>query len=352
MGGKKKLRGLLGILKDNASLIKSILSIKRTTCSIHVAVLRATTHSSSPPPDHRVTAVLSLGNGSRATACTCVAAIMDRLHRSHTAWVSLKCLVVLHSIITRGSFILKDQFSFYPSAGGSNYLNLSQFRDTTDAETWGLSSWVRWYASVLERNLMTSRVLGSYFCCSSVKTDRLKDSHDVISSMDSHLLKEMDALVGMVEEICRAPESLHYQRNDLVYEVLRLVVEDYGSTQYQILIRLTEFGDRVSGLSSGELAELGLCLKRLEECRERLVELFVNRKRNDAFWDLIDHTKIKIAKVKEAREREMILVKFRRREGETESTRIGERVMGVSQLLGLPWLGSDRLQLTVQTAMA
>uniref|UniRef100_A0A5B7CBM8 ENTH domain-containing protein n=1 Tax=Davidia involucrata TaxID=16924 RepID=A0A5B7CBM8_DAVIN len=356
MGRRKKLRDLISILKDKASLIKATLSTKRTTSSIHIAVLRATPHSSSSsPPEHRVDAVLCLGNCSRLTACACIETIMDRLHNSRNTFVAFKCLIILHNIITRGSFILKDQLSFSPSGGGSNFLNLSRFRYDSDIKTTlDLSSWVRWYASVLERNLVTSRALGCYFSSSAIKIDRETDS--TTSLLNSDLLREIDVLVGMVEEICRAPDSLHCQKNDLVFEVVRLVSEDYRSTQYQIYIRLSEFGHRMGGLSSGESGELTCCLKRLEECKERLVALFVNRKRNDDFWDLINHTKMKLVKVREERERQMVLVRMRTKAEAGESTRFRERIEAPSQLLRLPygskWLGVDGVhRLTVSTAM-
>ncbi|KAA8528320.1 hypothetical protein F0562_035675 [Nyssa sinensis] len=351
----KNLRDLIGILKDKVSLIKAALKTERTTSSIHVAVLRATAHfSSSPPPECRIAAILSLGNGSRLTSCACIEAIMDRLHNSRNACVALKSLITLHNIITRGSFILRDQLSFYPSAGGRNFLNLSRFRDDTDVETWELSSWVRWYANILEFNLMTSRVLGSFFSSSSIKSERDKDN--MLSSLNSDLFREIDALVGMVKEICAAPESFHYQQNSLVYEVIRLVGEDYLSTQFQILIRLSEFVDRMGELSNSELAELTCCLEKLEDCREKLEELFVNRKRNDAFWDLIDQTKMKLVKVREERERKRLLARMARKIEGSESTQFGERVVGPGQLLRLPygssWLSVDRIHLTVSTATA
>ncbi|KAA8538131.1 hypothetical protein F0562_027739 [Nyssa sinensis] len=356
MGRRKKLRDLIGILKDKGSLIKATLSTKLTTSSTHVAVLRATPHSSSPPPEHRVDAVLFFGNCSRPTACACIETIMDRLHNSRNACVAFKCLIVLHNFITRGSFILKDQLSFYPSAGGRNFLNLSRIRYDSDIETLLLSSWIRWYASVLERNLVTSRALGCYFSSSAIKYDKDKFSDSMTSLSNSDLLKEIDLLVGMVEEICRAPDSLHCQKNDLVFEVVRLVSEDYRSTQHQIFFRLSEFGYRLGGLSSGESAELTSSLKRLEECKEKLVALFVNRKRNDDFWDLINQTKMKLVKIKEERERQMVLVRMRKKAEASESTRFRERVVGPSQMLRLPyrsnWLGVDGLHLTVSTATA
>lgn len=151
---------------------------------------------------------------------------------------------------------------------------------------------------------MTSRVLGSYFSFSFLlkKSDFDKEAEILTSLLNSDLLREMEALVGMVEEICYAPESLHFQKNNLVYEVVKLVSEDYRLSQYHIMIRLNEFGDRIERLSCSELGELSCGLVRLEASRERLSLLFANRKRNVVFWDLVSQTKMKIVKERQGRE--------------------------------------------------
>ncbi|XP_058222656.1 putative clathrin assembly protein At4g40080 [Rhododendron vialii] len=357
---KKPMRNLMGIFKDKASLIKAALSIKRAAAAVHVAVLRATTHSPSlPPPPHRVSALLSLGRDSRPAAWACVAAILDRLHATRDAYVALKCLITLHHVASEGSVVLKDQLSFYPSTGGRNFLNMSRFRDKRDPETWELSSWVRWYAAVLEGNLTVSRVLGTFLSSDSRRTDanlRNREELRVLTSAD--LVRDLDCLVDMVEEISRAPESLEFQRNDLVYEVVNFVGEYYRSTQYRILGRLGELGERIDGLSSGELSELTRSLERLEVCRGRLSALFVNKKRNDAFWEVVGGTKARAAKLEEERERGRWLVRVgrRREEEEGESTRCRERVGRPSQVLRLPysgdWHGVDRVHFHIEPAMA
>ncbi|CAH1454154.1 unnamed protein product [Lactuca virosa] len=73
MGQSKKLKNLQSICKDKAKIIKATFSItNRTTSSIQIAVLRATNRSSqSPPHDHHVSTLLSLGNTTRHS-CFCM----------------------------------------------------------------------------------------------------------------------------------------------------------------------------------------------------------------------------------------------------------------------------------------
>ncbi|CAI9781626.1 unnamed protein product [Fraxinus pennsylvanica] len=262
------LRELKGILKDKASLFKANLSTNRPLSYVNVTVLRATTHSTtSPPSEHRLIAVLSLGHRSSIMADACTESIMNRLHRTHSPYVALKCLFILHNIISKGSSNLRNQLI---STGGYNFLNLSEFNYKSNIEKREISLWVR------------------------CKRD---------------LLKEMNTLVGFIEGICEVPDSLHLQRNDLLHELMILVGEDYRAAQYQIIPRLssdTDFADQISRLSSTDSSELIACLKRLENCKKRLTEVFANRKRHDAFWELISQRKMELEKMTGNRGRSLV----------------------------------------------
>lgn len=226
---------------------------------------------------------------------------MDRLHRTKNSTVALKCLFTLHNIIIKGPFTLKDQLSCYPSYGGHNFLNLSTFRDDSDIESLELSSWVRWYAGILEQILTVSRVLGYYLNSWKDNQEKKDTSLDLLGLSNADLLYKIEALVVFVEQISFVPESLYLQRNELVYEIVRLIGEDYRSVQGEILSRLEELGKRIMEniLDVGELNELLSYLKILEESKEKLVLLFVNRRKNNGFWDLINQTKIKGMEKKE-----------------------------------------------------
>lgn len=172
---------------------------------------------------------------------------------------------------------------------------------------------------------MVSRVLGSSVSSSTISSIKnFKDFENLTGLLSSDLIKEIKALVDIVEEICRAPDGLITQQNNLVHEAMKLISEDYRSTQQKIYSRFTELDGQVDRLNSGELDELIMCLRKLEESKERLVVLFVNRKRNDAFWELVSGTKINFVRVR--KEREMVLAI-------SESTQLEKRVGAPSQLL-------------------
>lgn len=359
MERRNKLRELIGILKDKASLIRATLLFTCSTSasasassSSRLAVLRATSHHAyAPPHDHLVASVLAIGRANRLAAGACVDALMDRLHGTRNASVALKCLIVLHGVAavpdgatSSSPSFLRDQLAAVPSSGGHNFLNLSSFCDDFNQD---LSPWVRWFAGVLEQNLIASRVSGKF------TADKI-----ITGKSNSELLKEIDSLGNMVQQVSDAPESLHLQRNNLVHEVVMLAGQDYGLAQREIALRVNRLGDRIDDLSPGDSAELIRATKRLEDYRERLGLLLVNRKRNDLFWDLIGGIKAELARrQKEREERRNVVVAVGRRDESSDWTRYGARVAGRPEQLyrfptgggsGSSWLNNDRMALTLR----
>ncbi|CAK9313043.1 unnamed protein product [Citrullus colocynthis] len=350
----KKLKNLIHSFKDKASIIKATFSIHRRSSSIKVAVVRATTHGSrnNPPSDSRLAALLALGNDFRSsTAFACIEALMKRLHTTSSAAVAMKSLFTLHIIVIRGPFNLRDQVAFFPGYGGRNFLNLSAFRDVSDSEMNDLSSWVRWYAGVVEHNVTVDRKLDRILYFRSRNCEIVEDCKEG-RKRKIDLSEELEVLVGFVERICEVPESLYLQKKDLVYEVVRLVLEIYRLVQREIWVRVKEMGDRVESLSLEELTELVGVLARLENCRRKLSVLFVNRGKNEEFWELVKITKGKLAEKKGMKEeKRMVMVEMRA--DSVESTRFWNPFVEPGQLLWVPAgdgpLGPAILPLTVST---
>ncbi|KAF6166817.1 hypothetical protein GIB67_005693 [Kingdonia uniflora] len=328
MGQQSKLRyrDLLGVLKDKASLTKAVI----LTSSLNLTIVRATTHDPSTIPHEKdIDTLLSYGHSSRIPAANCINAIMNRLQNTHDSFVAFKCLVMIHYIIRRGSFILQDQLTIYPLTGGHNYLNLSKFRDNSSLERWEMSSWVRWYARVLEYILCTFRIMGFFICSVTSHPNSSKQEHEekVSALMNIDLIKEIDTLTGFIEELCRAPELLNIRDKGLVHEVMRLMGEEFSSSQREILIRLSELEQRVGTLSFGDSVELVCIFKRLESCKERLLVLFINRKGGlgEVLWGLIRDLKEKVTIEKECGERRLVKAGWRGKF--SESARFGERIL-------------------------
>ncbi|OMO56166.1 ENTH/ANTH/VHS superfamily protein [Corchorus capsularis] len=304
MGRITILRDLIGIIKDKASQSKAALVSNPKTLSLHLALLRATTHDPFTPPDPRhLDALLSTGHSSRATVSSAIEALMDRLQTTRDAAVAIKCLIVVHHIIKRGSFILQDQLSIYPAAGGRNYLKLSNFRDNTTPLTWELSSWVR---------------------C----VDKDTEEEKVSSLINSELLKEINSLVNLLEQISKRPDSLHANGNILIEEVQGLVGEDYLSSIDEVSVRVREFRERLSCLSFVDSVELVCALKRLEDCKERLLS-FSQRKRVliETVWGSISEIKDQVDNLKVCRDERRLLTMGSKSSKISESARFGDRVL-------------------------
>ncbi|KAJ8765552.1 hypothetical protein K2173_014674 [Erythroxylum novogranatense] len=332
MGRLTNLRDIIGMIKDKASQGKATLTSNPKTPSLHLALLKATTHDPStlPHPKHIAT-LLSFGHSSRATAAAAIEAIMDRLQSTQDCSVAVKCLINIHHIIRDGSFILQDQLSVYPSTGGRNYLKLSNFRDNATPITWELSSWVRWYARYLEHLLSASRVLGFFLCSNSSTSEKDKEEGKVSELTNSDLLKDIDSLVGLLEEICQRPGCLHLQNNTLVGEITNMVGEDHLSAINDLLIRVNEFHERLSCLSFGNSVELACILKRLDTCKEGIVDLPI-RKRDfaESLWCVVSEMKGKVESGKGYGEEGRLLLTLGRGEKASESARFGERVLSYS----------------------
>ncbi|KAE9610318.1 hypothetical protein Lal_00006448 [Lupinus albus] len=313
-----KLTELLGIIKDKASQSKAALLSKRATLSL----LRATSHDSFTPPTHKhISTLLSSGEGSRATASAVVEVLMNRLQGTNNSAVALKCLIAVYHIINRGSFILQDQLSVYPSAGGRNYLNLSNFRHRNDSVSWELSSWVRWFAQHVEQLLCTSRILGFFIGNSP------RDREEGVSGLtNADLLTQFDSLVTLVEWICKRPDPSSMKGNKLVEEIVNLVHEDWIVIQTEVSIQVSEFKERLSCMKFGEAVELVCCLKRLEECKEMImIIMMLEMEQRHRLWDLVREVKEKtgtgVYKEKGKVQKEI------RKERVSESHRFSSRVL-------------------------
>ncbi|CAJ1938179.1 unnamed protein product [Sphenostylis stenocarpa] len=314
----------MGIIKDKASQGKAALLSKRTMLSL----LRATSHDcSAPPTSKHLATLLSSGDGPRATASAAVEVLMDRLQGTNNAAVALKCLIAVHHIIRHGSFILQDQLSVYPSFGGRNYLNLSHFRHTTDPTTWQLSSWVRWFAQHIEQLLCASRILG-FFLGNSTDKESREERASGLGNAD--LLAEFDSLVALIEGLCKRPEP---NGNPLVEDIVRVAREDCEVVQVEVRVMVSEFKERFGGFKFGEAVELVCCLKRLEQCEEKILAM-MDGARELKLWDMVRVVK-GVAEIQVYRE-EAKLQRETRKLRVSESDRFSGRVLSSRDSLRFP----------------
>lgn len=263
-----KFRDLVGVLKDKASFALTAL-VSPPTPSGHppvppdLAVLRATSHfpSTLPPDPRHIESLLSFGSSSRLAASALVSALALRLSSARDPVVALKSLLSLHHLLRNASFILLDTVysSFLPSSGRRNSLNLSSFRSPSSLP---LSSWVRYYARLLELLLIAK----------PISNDRSEGDHNhnqdemLVSLLNKDLLKELDILVAVAEEIGRMPPILTLERNMLVLEVARMVEQERMNVLHGVIARVREVKERLGDLGFADSVELVCLVRRLEDC--------------------------------------------------------------------------------------
>ncbi|KAG6519150.1 putative clathrin assembly protein At4g40080 [Zingiber officinale] len=324
----RKLRGLVGALKDTASFAAAAAATLSPSSAAQIAVLRATPHqpADEPPRPRHIRALLSFGHGSRLSAASAVGALTDRLRSTRDPAVALKCLLALHHVFTRGAFILRDQLPIallrHPTSG-RNPLALSAFPLGSSPASFALASWVRWYARLLELLVSASLLLAPFHPNPNPGDDR------VTTLLDGDLISELDLLVEIVEVMSRAPEMAVVEGNNLVGEAVRLIEADRIAAEHEIEIRVREMRERTTSLGFADSVELVCVLRRLEETRHRPWD----RKPTigDWFWTGVRHLSEQ-AEAAALRDEEEEKRRFRR-DKVSESARIGGRVADESTQL-------------------
>lgn len=171
-----------------------------------------------------------------------------------------------------------------------------------------------------------------FFISSTSNTIHKDEYEEMVSSLtNSDLLREIDALVGLLEEACKIPDLPFSGGKSLADKIIHLVGEDYVSSINELYVRFNEFKERSNTLSFGDSIELVCALKRLESCKERLTEIcHGNWKRAwiDGFWSLVREVKGMIGNLEDNYGQfEKSIVGIGRREKGYESARFTDRLV-------------------------
>lgn len=248
-----KLRKIMNHVKDQLSAGRAMAKHDQLS-QINLAVLRATNHEERVTEEEMVKSVLAIGTLSRMRVSQCIRIIMDRLNKTHSWVVALKCLIMIHRCLHEGGFMFQDQISIHPASGGHNYLNLSKFKDTSSPFTWEVSAWIRWYARFIEQWIQTSRNMGDFL---DIKIeDESARAEKFVPLATGQLVKEILTLYDLLLEACgwQAEESVvnHF----LVKEGLRLASLITLKAYQELKLRLQEITERITTLGPSEAFDL------------------------------------------------------------------------------------------------
>ncbi|XP_010519296.1 PREDICTED: putative clathrin assembly protein At5g10410 [Tarenaya hassleriana] len=273
-----KLKSLIGKLKDKASEGKAgmVHALRPNTRSLHLALLKSTTHNcTKPPADDCVAAVISY-SGSRRYAPATVSAVLSRLQDTRDACVAAKSLIILHKIIKpdhnlNREFYIKDHHFIYSE--GRNNLKINNFRDHSSHLTLELSPWIRWYVRYLDCLSSAYRVLGYFPNFTSYSKERAVEKNRVSSYKTGYLVHQTGFVVSFFECICQRPENPALYQNKIVDGIRELVAQDYFSVMPLVMVRLEVLNERLTKPDLGYTGsdELGPVLVRLEQTKEKMI---------------------------------------------------------------------------------
>lgn len=146
-----KLRQALGAVKDQTSIgLAKVGSGGSLEADLDVAIVKATRHSESFPADERhIREIVTLTRLSRVYVGSCVSSLSRRLGRTRSWAVALKTLVIVHRLLAEGDPAFEQEV-FYATRRGTRMLNMSDFCDSSRADAWDFSAFVRTFAAYLD----------------------------------------------------------------------------------------------------------------------------------------------------------------------------------------------------------
>ncbi|XP_054803931.1 putative clathrin assembly protein At1g03050 [Prosopis cineraria] len=142
----------LGAVKDQTSIGLAKVGSTTSVADLDVAIVKATKHNETPADEKHIREILSLTSYSRSNISACISAISRRLSRTRSWTVALKTLVLIQRLLQEGDPAYEQEI-FFATRRGTRLLNMSDFRDSSTANSWDFSAFVRMYALYLDERL-------------------------------------------------------------------------------------------------------------------------------------------------------------------------------------------------------
>ena len=147
-----KIRRALGAVKDKTSIGLAKVGSSTSLSDLEVAIVKATRHEEYPAEERHVREILSLTCYSRAYISACVNTLSRRLNKTKNWTVALKTLMLIQRLVSEGDPAYEQEI-FFSTRRGTRFLNMSDFRDTSQSNSWDYSAFVRTYALYLDERL-------------------------------------------------------------------------------------------------------------------------------------------------------------------------------------------------------
>lgn len=147
-----KLKKAIGAVKDKTSIGLAKVGSSNSLSDLEVAIVKATRHEEYPADEKHIREILSLTSYSRAYISACVNIISKRLNKTKNWTVALKTLILIQRLLSEGDPAYEQEI-FFSTRRGTRLLNMSDFRDTSQSNSWDYSPFVRTYALYLDELL-------------------------------------------------------------------------------------------------------------------------------------------------------------------------------------------------------
>lgn len=147
-----KIRRAIGAVKDKTSIGLAKVGNSDSLSDLDVAIVKATRHEEYPADERHIREILSLTSYSRSHVSACVCTISRRLNKTRNWTVALKTLVLIQRLLVDGDHAYEQEI-FFATRRGTRLLNMSDFSDSSNPNSWDYSAFVRSYALYLDERL-------------------------------------------------------------------------------------------------------------------------------------------------------------------------------------------------------
>ncbi|KAL2511878.1 putative clathrin assembly protein [Abeliophyllum distichum] len=147
-----KIRKAIGAVKDQTSIGLAKVGSSSSLSDLEVAIVKATRHEEYPPDNKHIREILSLTCYSRTYVGACVSTISRRLSKTKNWVVAIKALMLIQRLLTEGDPAFAQEI-FFTTRCGTRLLNMSDFRDSSQSNSWDYSAFIRTYALYLDERL-------------------------------------------------------------------------------------------------------------------------------------------------------------------------------------------------------
>lgn len=147
-----KIKKAIGVVKDQTTISLAKVGSSTSLADLEVAIVKATRHNEHPAEDKYIREILSLTCYSRTYISACVNMISKRLNKTRNWTVAMKALILIQRLLYEGDPAYEPEI-FFATRRGTRILNMSDFRDHSNPNSWDFSSYVRTYALYMDERL-------------------------------------------------------------------------------------------------------------------------------------------------------------------------------------------------------